>query len=229
MSKKNVLMTGAAGSVGSVLSDCLKNSFDLTLLDKKRMEHENSIELDVAEEYSRLREIAEGQDALIHLAWKSEENFHTDISLYENKKMIENVYRASLEAGISRTVMASSVHAACAGLDREDGNKLDPKAISPDSPYGATKVWMEALGKYYSTKGLEVLCIRLGGLEAKESEIKNKPEHGRISHRDLCQLFRKCISTENLPEFSIYYGVSNDTFYDISNAEEDLGYRPVDR
>ena len=49
-----------------------------------------------------------------------------------------------------------------------------------------------------------------------------------LSHRDLVQLVRK--SLESDVEFGIYYGVSDNTgrFWDISNAEKELGYKPED-
>ena len=49
-----------------------------------------------------------------------------------------------------------------------------------------------------------------------------------LSHRDLLQLV-KCSLTADV-EFGIYYGVSDNRkrFWDISNAERELGYRPQD-
>jgi len=49
-----------------------------------------------------------------------------------------------------------------------------------------------------------------------------------LSHRDLVQLFRKSIDAD--VNYGIYYGVSDDAgrFWDIANAQSDLGYTPVD-
>ena len=49
-----------------------------------------------------------------------------------------------------------------------------------------------------------------------------------LSHRDLAQLVKKSISARI--NFGIYYGVSNNDgrFWDIANAEKELGYIPQD-
>ena len=75
--------------------------------------------------------------------------------------MFENVYWAALKKGVPRVIMASSVHA---DDFRGKHSKLltVDKYPSPTSPYGAHKVFMEAMEKYYSTRGLEVACIRFG-------------------------------------------------------------------
>ena len=49
-----------------------------------------------------------------------------------------------------------------------------------------------------------------------------------LSHRDLIQLVKRSILSE--VKFGIYYGVSNNKgkFWDISNAQEEIGYEPQD-
>ena len=43
-------------------------------------------------------------------------------------------------------------------------------------------------------------------------------------------LFSKCIDAPSELKFGIYYGVSNNKwrFWDISNSEAEIGYRPSD-
>ena len=103
------------------------------------------------------------------------------------------------------------------------------KSPSPDSPYGASKIFMEILGKYYATKGLEVICIRFGGVNPD-----NKPPeeyHERIvwlSHRDCIELIKKCVETSTVPNnYLILYGISNNKnrVHDYSNP---LGWIPQD-
>ena len=58
-------------------------------------------------------------------------------------------------------------------------------------------------------------------------------DHGEIkeegTHQDLIQLVNLCIQSDHDPAVSVYYGVSNNRwrFWDIENAEKDLGYSPV--
>ena len=104
--------------------------------------------------------------------------------------------------------------------------------IGPDIPfrpsgfYGASKAFAEILGRVYSDQhGLSVLCIRI-----VQANQENRPHSPRwIRHSDVEQMLRKCIEAKDLP-YGVYYGVSDNrnAIWDISNAERDLGYRPID-
>ena len=51
-----------------------------------------------------------------------------------------------------------------------------------------------------------------------------------LTHNDLVQLVDKSIQAPDDLKFGIYYGVSNNRwrFWDISEGERHLGYRPED-
>ncbi len=244
--RKKVLITGAVGVIGTVLRKHLKE-YELTLVDIKPIHSPNFYQLDLAKEYKRFKEILNGHDAVIHLAWNTEEDITSAVALPENKSMIKNVYKAALEVEPHpRVIMASSVHAA--GVDwkkepycfiaREDYGKLPKKLLlieidsqNPDSPYGETKLWMEDISRKYAERGLKVICIRFGGINAADTSDVGVPSYDSIylSHRDCTQFVRLCIE-KDLPNFSIFYATSNNKYkvYDLSPAIEMLGYRPMD-
>ena len=64
----------------------------------------------------------------------------------------------------------------------------------------------------------------------KDDDPRSNPrfESTWLSHRDLVQLVRKSLSAN--VKFGIYYGVSHNAkrFWDILNAEAELGYHPED-
>ena len=98
----------------------------------------------------------------------------------------------------------------------------------PDSYYGVSKVFGEALGRLYADKhGLSVACLRIGS-------FREHPEDRRqfatwISHRDGVQLFRRCIDAPDF-HFLVVYGVSDNVASFWSNRGLDwLGYRPQDK
>ena len=100
--------------------------------------------------------------------------------------------------------------------------------VKPDSRYGVSKAFGEALGSLYADKhGLRVTCLRIGNIadapaDERRLSIWIKPE-------DLAQLVR--IGLEH-PEihFEIFYGVSDNaaSFWDNSRAHK-FGYRPQGR
>jgi nucleoside-diphosphate-sugar epimerase len=102
--------------------------------------------------------------------------------------------------------------------------------IRPDGFYGVSKAAGEAIARmYFEVYGIESICLRIGSV-IREDDPGINPRFGStwLSHRDLIQLVRKSLSTE--ASFGIYYGVSNNAkrFWDISNAEAELGYHPED-
>jgi uronate dehydrogenase len=178
-------------------------------------------------DYEALRKSLSGHDAVIHLAWDFKtENFGLDTMNPDNSLMFFNIYRAAIVLGISRVIMASSVHTHRFN-DWKESQQISPDRIPiPDSPYGANKVFMETLGRYYATKGLEVVCIRFGGVNSNNTSSSNAIEW--LSHRDCVMLVRHCLKADKIPDnYQIIYGVSKNKkrIHDYSNP---FGWIPQD-
>src|ERR1700742_3642200 len=94
-----VLITGAAGRIGSVLREGLSD-FELRLTDR---------EVDVAD-LDAVRASVEGVDAVVHLAAEPNEASF-DVIAGPNLHGAYNVFEACRRAGVSRVVFASSNHA----------------------------------------------------------------------------------------------------------------------
>lgn len=126
--------------------------------------------------------------------------------------------------------MASSNHAHRHDLRDTDGKiraSINPPV--PDSPYGAEKVFMEALGRYYATHDdLGVVCLRIGNVNAEDKRQANSPEDPTrwMSHADFGRFVTLCLEAESVPNnFQILYGVSKQPVFDWSNS---FGYEPQD-
>ncbi|MBI2176595.1 NAD(P)-dependent oxidoreductase [Candidatus Woesearchaeota archaeon] len=218
---KRIAITGAKGTIGTMLRKGL-TKYEIIPIDLPEVD---------ARDYRKLLGVSKGCSAVIHLAWDAKaENFRSGGLNPDNILMASNVYRAALEAKVPKVIMASSVHA-----DNFYGWKgpglLSPDRIPvPDNPYGASKVFMEALGRYYASKGLEVICIRFGGVNPSDSQKANERDYERIwlSYRDCCSLVSACLDAPKIPNnFLIVYGISNNKgkVHDNSNP---VGWRPAD-
>lgn len=210
---KRIVITGSRGSLGKILQKELKGVFDLVCIDKES-DGEETIVLDIVNDYEKFRDTLESNDVIVHLAWNTLEDFPSENIVQQNKIMAENVYRAAMEKNISCVIVASSVHA----NDYSKvpiGTYLDPKSECwPDTPYGATKIYIEHLGRYYSRKhSLEVICIRFGGVNEKdEIRFNEDPLYDKVLlyKEDFTQLIRMCIEVEKVPNnFAVFYAVSN--------------------
>lgn len=218
-----ILITGSKGVLGSLLQTGL--SHDTTDFD---LPNQN------AEKYEHLYEHAKGHDAIIHLAWDFTSDGWLAENLNPNNTQISfNVFQAAADAGVKRVIVASSVHAdKFAGRDVSARGLLRPYDLpTPDSPYGAGKCFLESLGRYYaSAKGLEVVCIRFGGVNKLDTPPAS-PESERqvwFSQRDCIELIQKCLDAPEIPDnYAIVYGISDNVgrLHDLSNP---FGWSPID-
>jgi nucleoside-diphosphate-sugar epimerase len=217
-----VLVTGSSGTIGAVLRARL--SHELTPYD---------LPDDDARDEQRLVEAAKGHDAIVHLAWDtSRENCLTDELAVDNLVMTHNVYRAALAAGVPRVVMASSVHADDY-VEADPHRPLDPYALpTPDSPYGASKCMMEALGRHYAAHhGLAVICVRFGGVSPHDTPPRTTgPERAVwLSHRDCARLVGACLDADVRPgHYEIVTGVGRNARA-LHSTRNGLGWVPRDR
>lgn len=230
--KKKIIITGATGRIGRILRKGLKKRFSLTLLDKKLMNFKNAIKIDIAKNFNRLVKIFRNHQIVIHLAWDNREDFPKELIIPENKKMAENIYQAAVRSGIKRVIIASSVHAD----DYSSWNKsklISPRKIPwPDSPYGATKLYIEALGQYFARKyDLEVVCIRFGGVNPEDKILYNEdPDYDKVwlSSKDCVNLIIKCIEAKRIPNNSVILYVVSDNKNRIHDISNPFGWVPKD-
>lgn len=227
---KRILITGAAGKIGDALRTGLRGSYPLLRLidiaslgpDGANEEHCKADVRDIAQ----IENAMGGIDCVVHLAGVPEEAEWEHI-LPLNIEGCYNIFEAARRQRVKRVIFASSNHAV--GFHRRE-RFIDNTAVPrPDTRYGVSKVFGEALGRLYADKyGLSVACLRIGTFR-----IPDRPADARqlltwISHRDTVQLFRRCIDHPNY-HFITVYGVSNNlrSRWDNSNVKF-LGYRPED-
>lgn len=232
--RRKVLITGAAGKIGRYLTTYLGEQHSLILTDIRELEKQSDhpfFKCDVAD-LGAMREICQGIDTVVHLA--ANPNFQaTWDELYQgNIAGAYSIFQAAHEAGCRRLIFAGSGHAVY-GYPEE-------VQVHPDMPprplnlYGVSKVWGEALGRYYADqKGLSTICLRLGWvLDAENMQLgpKNKNLSIVLTYADMGQMFARCIDAPDELRFAIFNAVSDNRWkrLDISQAREVLGYAPQD-
>ena len=224
---KKILITGAAGDVGGHLRRELAGRYALRLSDIRPVDDLADGEEFIRGDCASLRDmlkVTKGVEAIVHLGGFSVEG-DWDTILRANIVGTHNVFEAARRNGVRRMVFATSNHAV--GFYERDetiDHRVYPK---PDSRYGVSKVFGEALGSLYADKyGMEVVCMRIGNVNPKPMDKRRLSIW--LSPRDLAQLVSIAIDRPGI-RFEIVYGVSGNrrSWYDNANAER-LGYAPQD-
>lgn len=235
MAKRRVLVTGAAGRIGTAFCKHYGDAYSLRLVDRRPVSDPGGHEAYVADlvdleaaQYA-CREI----DTVIHLAADpSPRATFYDTLLPLNIQMTYNLFHAAAEQGCRRMIFASSIHSVNAyPLDHQ----IHPdEPVMPGDLYGVTKTFGEALGRYFAFReGLSCISVRIGafGTSDKVADCSDSRLLALwISDRDLSQLLHKCVEAPDTVRSLIVQGVSDNQFkrMDIGNAREILGYDPQD-
>jgi uronate dehydrogenase len=225
MEPRRVLITGACGTIGTVLRPALREGVEeLRLSDLYEPEGlvapETYAHADLTD-FEAVQRAVDGVDAVVHLGAVPNEAPFEQIA-GPNLHGAFHIYEACRRAGVGRVVFASSNHAT--GM-YPIGEPLDASVTPrPDGIYGATKVWGEALGRMFVDRfGLSVVCLRIGSFKARPEEERELSTW--ISHADGVRLVQAALSAD--VDFAIVYGASANTRR-WWPADTLIGFEPVD-
>ena len=239
-----VLVTGMSGLIGGLLRRHLEElgGYELSALNRSAVEGVECHQADIAD-LEAMRPAFHGKDVVVHLAAQTGDPPWEAIER-TNVTGTYNVYEAARLAGVKRVVFASSGDT-IRGWDLDPGRPygamtsgrydevpeswpmITHEMVRPSSVYGATKVWGEALGRYYAdVHGLSVLCLRLGAVRPPNRPTRIREYSTYLGHGDVVELIRRCIDAPESLRFDIFFGQSNNkwSYRDMEHAREVLGF-----
>lgn len=217
-----VLLTGAAGRIGAALAARLPAfGWQLRLFDREPTPAGMVGDLASAADLDRAMA---GVSAVVHLAgvptevpWPQLRDANVDGLL--------NTFEAARRAGVRRVVWASSNHAA--GFTPVAPELPADTPWRPDTLYGVTKAFGEALSRYYVDRyGMQVACLRIGTFADRPTDVRSLATW--LSPDDCARLVDACLRSPAL-DFALVWGVSANTRRTWSLAGgEALGFHPQD-
>ena len=225
---KRILITGAAGALGSVLREALKPYAEtLRLNDRQPLgkigANEEHVVCDLADR-DAVFEMMKDVEMVVHLGGAPRENTF-QVILDSNIAGSYHIYESARQSGVRRIVYASSVHAI--GF-YECTQTIDANVPQkPDSLYGVSKAFVENLSRYYFDKfGIESVCLRIGSCFPKP--VDRRMLATWLSYDDFSQLVIRSLMSSSVGHM-VVYGNSNNSanFWDNTEAAY-LGYRPTD-
>ena len=205
---KKVLITGAAGGIGTRLRKLLKGVYpEIRISDIKKpadlRADEDFVQADLAD-MAQVEKAVAGIDGIVHLGGFSVEGPWETI-LNANIVGCYNLFEAARKAGVKRVVFASSNHAVGFYPRRRKIGIDEP--VRPDSRYGVSKAFGEALGAMYAYKhGMRVTCLRIGNVADAPIDLRRLSIW--LHPEDLVQLIRIGLEHPDIRN-EIFYGASD--------------------
>ena len=178
---KKILVTGAAGQIGSELVPALREKHGgenviaaghRTALPADVQESGPSIKLDVTSAAEVMKAVGElGIETIYHmssiLSALAESN--RQIAYAVNINGTYNILEAAISHNVGQVIIPSSI--AAFGPDTPQENTPNETIQRPNTLYGISKVFGEHLGNYYHEKlGLDVRGLRLPGIISWKTE-----------------------------------------------------------
>jgi uronate dehydrogenase len=251
MEVKTVLITGAAGNLGTKLRQHLEGRYALRLLDLNPRSDPTISGADLSQWNLEWADHFLGIDAVVHLAADPTAQQTWPKVIGPNVDAVINVFQAAARAGVKRVVYASSNHVLGGYKDDPDAGRLTTD-LPPrpgthyvvdgehrdSTPYAAAKLFGERLGKCYAEiHRLSVIAVRIGWVRPGENRPQDVPlargEWFRLmwlSNRDYCQLMEHCLRADVAEPFAVVHGMSANTGmrWDIESTRRLVDYDPQD-
>ena len=248
--RDSVLITGSGGRIGSILRQALAGPYQVRGIDRVPSPGLPGALVASLTDIDAILPAFEGVGTVVHLAAdpRHTPDIGWDTLMPDNVVATANVFDAARRGGARRVVFFSSMHV-CGMYENDppwsriasgDYAGLDPErvplvtadmAARPDGPYAVSKIFGEALGRYYAeAHGMEVVVVRLGTV-GREDRPGQDPRSfvSWLSHRDLAHLTERAIAAPGVT-YAVVFGASDNTWkiYDTLGARSRLGYAPRD-
>ena len=221
-----LVVTGAAGGIGTMLRGRLDHVADEVVLsdlaDVEVSGNEVSRPCDITD-LAALRALLRGGGDVLHFAGQSVEGpFETVCEL--NLVGTYNLYEAARLEGVRRVLFASSNHAI--GFHPRE-RRLDAHVPTrPDTLYGVSKVYGEALASMYFDKfGVESLCLRIGSCFPEPADRRQLATW--LSIDDMVTLVERMVRAPRLGCPIVYGASANEESWWDNSRTAYLGWEPA--
>lgn len=231
---RTVLITGAAGNIGGKLRRYLEGrGYPLRLLDYGPQSDPAIQSADLAEWDEGWVDSFAGVDTVLHLAGEPSPSADWPRLTRLNLDLLLNVMEASVQHRCRRFVFASS-NWVLAGYRSAEGPLSPDTPPSPVTPYGATKLFGERVGKSFADhRGLSVVCFRIGYCQ-RLHDNQPGPHMGMgmwgqqmwLSDGDVCRGFEAAVEAPDDLRFAVLNLMSDNAGmrWDMEPTREAIGF-----
>lgn len=168
--RRRVLVTGAAGLIGSYFAEQSHHKYGLRLMvqasdDASAIHSFGEVVIGDIGDLEGMKKHCEGIDTVVHMAGAPGGGSATWQSLLETNVIgTYNTFVAAKASGCQRVIYASSIHAVSGYPVDVQVKTSEP--VNPGDLYGVSKCFGEALGRYMAEKeGVSVIALRIGAFQ----------------------------------------------------------------
>lgn len=219
-----ILVTGAAGRVGSTVAKGLLDRYDVRGHDRVEMSYLDDTIISELDDFTAVLKATRNIDAIAHIGGLPGGN-EWEPMLQSNFIGTYNVFEAARQNGVKRIAYAS--RAGVLGLYPRSKTRTMDMTTTPVGIYTVSKVFAEALAHSYAHQyDMEMVCIRIGNFKLE----RDQPEHPHhLSHSDCVRVFEQALTHPGV-KFEIVFGVSGSNWplYDMEHGKRVIGYEPQD-
>ena len=224
---EKLCITGMSGRLGSILRRALAGEYELIALNRSRVPGVRTIRADLRKPGS-IGFALDGVDAIVHLAAYPFADDNAEEILPTNVSGTLHLLEAARRVGVRRVVFGSSLSAIGAHLPaflaayrrrpllraaRKIAFLEKRDSPRPDSLYGVSKVFGEALCRMYVDRhGFSCVCLRLAEVRPDDRPNPSEP-HGALimcRHADFVAGVRKAIARTRRSGFELRTLISDD-------------------
>ncbi len=225
---ERILITGAAGRLGSVLrAELAPLARTIRLADRAALgdlaAHEEEAVFDLSDMDATI-EATRDCEAIVHFGGASLEGPWQTI-LDSSIRGSYHIYEGARKHGVKRIVYASSVHAI--GYHEVEAHIDVDAPVRPDSLYGVSKTFVESLSRLYWDKfGIETACLRIFSSFPEPADRRMLWSY--LSFADCARLVEAALTAPRVGH-TISFGISNNKVKTVDNSGAGhLGFSPRD-
>ena len=233
-----VLLAGAAGFVGRVALDLLRERHKVTAFDIRAVKGcDNAIKADVLD-YAAVAEAMRGHDAVVNTIMAPESAYGENGPGFTiNVSGMYNLLEAARVYGIKRFVHTSSgaVHGGYNPPPPETFLSHDLYPLKASGPYALSKILQEELARnFHEQHGMSIAVIRPWGIIDSELMVVANGRTftdyywGAIDRRDVASALVCALEAEDIG-YECFYVMATPAGYkaaDVARTEDRLGWKP---
>ncbi len=220
-----ILITGAAGKIGSTVARGLTGRYQLRGHDRVPIPDLDDTVISDLSDFDAMLKATEGMDAVAHIGAVPGSRYSWEEVRNSNIIGTYNVFEACRQNGVRRVVFTS--RAGVLSRYPRSITRTVEMVPTPVGHYTVSKVFGEAMAYSYAHQhDMECVSIRIGNFNL----ARDKPEHPhQLSHGDCVRLYEQALTHPGV-KYEVVFGVSDSNWplYDLEHGRRAIGYYPQD-